>query len=376
MKRFVYAPKVKAFVKADSGIIDLTPHLVRGSVSRKLDQVSTANLEFRNPQKRFTNNGSPLIHPMDPIVIFMQRLENRPVQVFTGYVDTSPYFALKPTGNLTLEASCTLKKLLYTYYDPGLKFFHEFLIKQGWINVGGDSVLPPGSGESVNESDGLNDASFGNLLYETLLFIGNWDPSSIYIENLPDGIVDVVEKIFEQNELASRKDRNQIRKILEYILENNTYYGSGSLGSDGSNDNSLPNGPVGTKINDFKGNSPSALLKGKVSWFRDGQTASGISASTNPGVSLNLVPGTDQGWNNEVTDAWMKWAREGRPMFVKVTTQGKSAEMPILDKGPAGWTNRAIDISVPGVYKMGFRNLSDFKTDEQGTVQFLGRKKL
>lgn len=233
MKRIIYSPKVNAFVKTDTGIIDLTPYLVKGSITRKLDQVSTASLEFRNPGEIFTPEGSqPLIHPMDPITIFMSRIKDKPVQVFTGYVDSAPYFSLKAGGDLTLEASCTLKRLLYTYYDPGLRFFHDFLKKQGWMTVGGDSVLPPGSGQTVDQqqeplSDGLNDASFGRMLYETLIYIGNWDPSSIYVENLPDGIVDLVEGIFYQIEESTKEDRNEIRKALKYILENNTFYGTG-----------------------------------------------------------------------------------------------------------------------------------------------------
>ena len=251
MKRIVYSPKVNAFVKTDTGVLDLSPFLVRGSVTRKLDQVSSANLEFRNPGEIFTPESGPLIHPMDPIVIFMSRIKDKPVQVFTGYVDSAPYFSIKAGGDLIIEASCTLKRLLYTYYDPGLKFFHDFLRAQGWVLQGGDSVLPPGSGETVEEaqedndnngqypeplSDGLNDASFGRMLYETLIYIGNWDPSSIYIENLPDGIIDLVEGIFYQIEESSRGDRDTIRKALEYMLENNTFYGSGSPTGESSED--------------------------------------------------------------------------------------------------------------------------------------------
>jgi hypothetical protein len=250
MKRIVYSPKVNAFVKTDTGVLDLSPFLVRGSVTRKLDQVSSANLEFRNPNEIFTPESGPLIHPMDPIVIFMSRLKDKPVQIFTGYVDSAPYFSIKAGGDLTLDASCTLKRLLYTYYDPGLRFFHDFLRAQGWALQGGDSVLPPGSGETVEEdqqdndnndqypeplSDGLNDASFGRMLYETLVYIGNWDPSSIYIENLPDGIIDLVEGIFYQIDESSKGDRDAIRKVLEYILENNTFYGTGDPGN-GSTD--------------------------------------------------------------------------------------------------------------------------------------------
>lgn len=244
MKRIVYSPKVQAFVKTDKGIIDLTPHLVRGSVTRKLDQVSSANLEFRNPDEIFTPETGAVIHPMDPIVIFMGRFKNRPIQVFTGYVDSAPYFSIKAGGDITLDASCTLKRLLYTYYDPGLRFFHKFIQAQGW-SVNGSGILPPDAedpanvgdspGDGNNQRDGafpepiqdeLNDASFGRMLYETLLYIGNWDPETIFIENLPEGIVDLVEGIFYQVEETGKKERDMLREQLEYILENNTFMGS------------------------------------------------------------------------------------------------------------------------------------------------------
>ena len=246
MKRIVYSPKAYAFVKADSGILDLTPFLVKGSITRKLDQVSSANLEFRNPQEIFTPDSGPLIHPMDPIVIFMSRVKTRPVQVFTGYVDSAPYFSIKAGGDLTLDASCTLKRLLYTYYDPGLPFFHKFLQAQGWTTVEGLGALPPNSGQSVQDaqndtqrnakfpeplSGGLNDASFGRMLYETLQFIGNWDPSTIYIEKLPNDIVNLIEGIFYKIDSESVEDRKELREVLKYMLEHNTFYGSGGLGS-------------------------------------------------------------------------------------------------------------------------------------------------
>lgn len=251
MKRIVYAPKVNAFVKTDAGVLDLSPYLVKGSITRRLDQVSSASIEFRNPREIFTPDSGPLIHPMDPIVIFMNRLKNRPVQVFTGYVDSAPYFSIKAGGDLTLDASCTLKRLLYTYYDPGLLFFHRFLQAQGWTTVEGLGALPPDSGQTVDEAqaddqtaggngatkkgegfpeplpDGLNDASFGQMLFNTLVYIGNWDPSTIHIENLPNNIIDLVEGIFYQIDEVSKEERKEMRRVLKYILEHNTFEGTG-----------------------------------------------------------------------------------------------------------------------------------------------------
>jgi hypothetical protein len=248
MDRLVYAPKAFALVKAEKGIVDLSPYLVSGSVSRKLDQVSTAELEFRNPGKRFTEGADgPVFNPMDPVVILMKRLHNRPVQVFTGYIDSAPYVTLKP-GTVRVSASCTLKKLLYTYYDPGLPFFHKFIHRQGWTTVEGLGTLPDNAGRTVDQQEererqnqdlidgefpeplagGLNDASFGNMLYDTLLYIGNWHPDTIYIENLPDGIIDLVEGIFYQIEQASKDQRKEFRQLLKQMLENTGQLGNGN----------------------------------------------------------------------------------------------------------------------------------------------------
>jgi hypothetical protein len=121
--------------------------------------------------------------------------------------------------------------------------------------------------------------------------------------------------------------------------------------------------------------SKSSIVKGKVSYFGgdgDLQEVAGGGMSNRPGLALNLRPGSDSGWNNAQTQRWMRWSREGRPMLALVKTQGKEAILPIIDLGPAGWTNRAIDITKAGVVAMGL-NPSTFKTDAPGRVILLGR---
>jgi hypothetical protein len=382
MKRIIYSPKVYAFVKTDTGIYDLTPYITDCSINRKINAVSSASVTFRNPDRIFTNGeNGPIFHPMDPIVIFMKRLKDRPVQIFTGYCDRTPYFQLKP-GPATIEASCTLKRLLYTYWDPGLPFVAKVLSQRGWSLTAPDGGIalqnlgtatdpdnttdgnPNATENRTNAVPEITDGSIGALLFDVLLYIGNWDPSTIYIENIPKGIYDTAKSLL----VANNEAQDEVEAILKYLI------GQSSFGS-GDPSGGLANGPLGEKVADFAGENPGVILQGRVSYFDDGITASGVSAASNAGVALNLVPGTDSsGWNNEVTQQWMTWAREGRPMMVKVTSQGKSATMPIIDVGPNESTNRAIDITVTGVYKMGFRNLSEFKTDAQGTVEFLGRR--
>ena len=72
----------------------------------------------------------------------------------------------------------------------------------------------------------------------------------------------------------------------------------------------------------------------------------------------------------------MRWPYQGRfaaghPVYGKVSIAGHTANIPITDLGPAGFTQRAIDITEGGVRKLGFP-LGSFPTDAVGTVQILG----
>lgn len=143
MKRLVYTPKINAWINTDFGIIDVSEFIVSSTIERKINQVSSATLVLRNPKKEdgkmlFTEHlltdGSfgPLLHAMDPIIISLTRLKDRSIQVFTGYCDKTPYLQLY-AGTVQVDASCTLKRLQYTYWDPGLPFTREFLAEYGWF---------------------------------------------------------------------------------------------------------------------------------------------------------------------------------------------------------------------------------------------------
>lgn len=237
MKRLVYAPKVYAYVKADSGIIDISDYITAGGVERKLDQVSSARLTLRNPYMKWTDvqttdpvSGErivePVFHPMDPITIIMQRLQDRPVQVFTGFLDKTPYIVLRPS-TIELRASCTLKKLQYTYYDAGLPFFDEFLANEGWNVVPGTGAVnleEPAQGERAVTKKNLTDSGFGKLLLGVLEDIGGWPNETIYIEKIPSGLIDLVSELFEEASKESQESNEFLLHLLHKII------GTASLG--------------------------------------------------------------------------------------------------------------------------------------------------
>jgi TP901 family phage tail tape measure protein len=111
-------------------------------------------------------------------------------------------------------------------------------------------------------------------------------------------------------------------------------------------------------------------VSGKVSWFNGGATAGGGNTSQ-PGIAMNLNPGTESGWDNPTTQKWMEESRAGHPVYADVSIDGHSADLPIIDLGPAGFTQRAIDVTEGGVKKLGF-STSDFPTDATGTAVIRG----
>jgi hypothetical protein len=84
------------------------------------------------------DTGLVAFQPMDPITVYLKRLSGFPVRVFTGFLDQAPYLQLYP-GVVSLRASCTLKRLLYTYFDPSLQYTQTFLSTYGWAPSGNGS---------------------------------------------------------------------------------------------------------------------------------------------------------------------------------------------------------------------------------------------
>lgn len=112
-----------------------------------------------------------------------------------------------------------------------------------------------------------------------------------------------------------------------------------------------------------------ATVRGKATYFGGGMMASGLNTDVNPGIALNPNPGgPDPGsWDNETTRGWL----ENRQRFL-VRVGGKSAVLPMLDKGPAGWTGNAIDVNMAGLAKMGYTT-GTFPSGTVGTATALAR---
>lgn len=246
MQRLAYTPKVYVFVKNSYGnIIDISRYVVSGSVNRRLDAVSSAQIILRNPKMIFTTpdaNARVAFSPMDPVTIYLKRLRSRPVRVFTGFLNKTPYLKLYP-GVVELRASCTLKRLLYTFFDPALPYTQSFFIAYGWTpNANGTWF----SADALNDwrrhaaddhqatqgKDTSIDGSISNLLFATLRYIGHWDPDDIFIEKLPKDLfarlTGLAQEFQDENEQAGK----EFEELLRRMIGEGDFSGSGNASGD------------------------------------------------------------------------------------------------------------------------------------------------
>jgi murein DD-endopeptidase MepM/ murein hydrolase activator NlpD len=256
MQRLVYSPSVKVWVKSDSGVVDLSPYVTDCRIIRKVNEKSSAEVTFRNPKVNDLNGKNrfmwtqheytgpdgvtsvrPVFHPMDPITIVFERIAGRPIQVFTGYCDKTPYVQLFP-GLAKITASCTLKRLDYTYWDPALEFSRTFMKNYGWdVGPAGQAVNEKQSieAEKITTSKKisavkLNDSGMGNLVYAVLNEVGGWNPSNIFIQALPRNISNVVSNLFDEfNKDNNKSQVEEVQKLLRDLIGNGAY-GNSSAG--------------------------------------------------------------------------------------------------------------------------------------------------
>lgn len=227
MQRFVYTPKVEAFVRCDgdgSGrIVDLTEDIVDGQVVRQVDAMSQASLTLQNKFGRYTGGargtGGPnavRIRPMDRIIVRMSRV-TEPFLVFSGYIDEAPYHQLYP-GTITVRASCTLKLLANTYFDPGLPFMREYFRKFGWIyNVDSGTLQSvKGKGNTFGYLDVAG--GIGDVMWNILHDVANWPYEAIDIGDLPNDFLANISNAFNKEIANDAKNREaQIARLSKFL---------------------------------------------------------------------------------------------------------------------------------------------------------------
>lgn len=330
MRRLVYSPRAYVFIKDQSGTIhDISVDVTAGNVTRKIDQVSSASITLRNPEMKYTVHrvlgkdeiALPKFHPMDPITIYLRRLSGHPVRVFTGFLDRTPYLQLFP-GTITLQASCTLKRLLYTYFDPALPYTQSFLREYGWLEMENgvwgsfaalDQYKRPGTPASASSIQGKANGSISELLYATLKHIGHWNHESVYIEKLPDDLYGRLTELAQEFQVDSELSKQAFEDLLKKIV--------GANSSGGGNGNTSL-GSVGQ----VTGGLTTEHLKNAAGIANDAGAASSIhpailmaiyEVETSSGADVNTSSAGAQGPMQFMPATWASYGNGGDIMNLK-----------------------------------------------------------
>jgi len=113
-----------------------------------------------NPELRYTSGA---ISRMDRVSCFLTRTNK--IQTFSGYLDTIPWMQAYP-GTVDFKATCTIKRLLHTWWNPALPSSQNLF-------------------DQIGNSSGQSDSGIGKILQQILVQVGKWDPSTIHIQNFP-----------------------------------------------------------------------------------------------------------------------------------------------------------------------------------------------
>lgn len=257
-KTLVYAPEVRAYIATSDGkTLDITKDIVSLNLNRVVNSVSNFTAQVANYQNRYKG----LIGRMDRVVIFMKRIKWQ--QVFAGYITSLPVLQIYP-GPMTITGECTLKRLIHTYWDPGLKASVE-LLNSGLPLAGQDYATQKSREDSEESSEGSSegasnkpnevpdepikpwtwegesekdqnakdavDAGATKILTRLLTEVANWKKDQIHIQSLPRKLQELLTEQWSGN--ADGKWDEAAEEYLTYLFGTGQASGEPVLG-DGS----------------------------------------------------------------------------------------------------------------------------------------------
>ena len=301
MKRFVYAPDVEAYIQTNKGVLDVSDDIINGSMTLRLNAVSSFSLTLQNPHRKYLDTS---MMSMDPIIIYLTRVKR--MLAFSGYIDSAPIDQLYPEP-VTITGSCTLKRLLYTYWNPQLPYVEQFLYSMGWTLDPLTGNILDNSGKSLFNLD--QQGSLGNMMQQVLHKIGGWDlgtdkkghrkntsKNSVQILALPKGFIDVTKKVLTAQRAGEAQYEASVANYLNQILTVNGIT-TDPFGTGSSTQN------VTDTVTDT--NPLPVSLKGKYKAFTYGPKTNltGFAAALNKRASKNGENLTDAECQNAATIA-------------------------------------------------------------------------
>ena len=210
----VYSPDCRILIAHNGKQFDISADIVRGTVLRKENAASTLIWECHNKGLRYTNGtvmGGSLFYRMDRVTCYMKRGGDW-IQVFSGYLDSVPFLQIYP-AIVSFKATCTLKRLLCYWWNPGLQDSLNFFNQQQYSP-------PGGSPDPSNPNSKYGDTGLSQMLFDLLTKVGHWDPSTVHIQRFPSGFMDLLRAQMNKQP-TDRQAGEYFRQLIEGTSANN-----------------------------------------------------------------------------------------------------------------------------------------------------------
>ena len=191
MPTFVYAPGIKVYIDTQkNGVVDVSDDLTQGSMVRRSDGVSSFEFGLQNRQRKYDQ----IFAPNDRIVVMMKRVTW--VRVFTGYLNTVPLLTAWPS-DVTLAASCSLKRLQYWYWDSYAPYTQQMI--RNALGYG---------------DQGQGDGGATSVLLAILDQVVGWPSNKVHVSKIPPVWLDFAYEIADSVQRESQSEAPDLSSIL------------------------------------------------------------------------------------------------------------------------------------------------------------------
>ena len=328
----IYSPGIRVFIAtARNGVIEVSDDINSGSVVLRLgrDGGHQANLTLTNQGRKYDG----VFTPNDRIVIFMKRI--RWLQTMSGYLDSVPVFNAY-AGSVKLRASCTLKRLRFSLYDPGSSEFAELM-----------------NATSTTDARTSIDSNLGLKIVDVVTRMGNWDADKVHVGAIPPDWFQNVAALYDQvkPELAMDPMTGVQVAGTSPLSDGVSSYPSTNIPGAGFLPASA--GRVGA-IGDIGDPIPGSFeLTNEV--FGDGLTDQWYVGMRWPYRTEQSTNPADAGMTVEEQIASMNWWRNQRIMVMNPQNLKTIIVRPAF-WGPSAVSGRAMDLSSAALEELGLKS--------------------
>lgn len=212
----LYNPGIRISIdcRSTGTIIDVTDDIESGSMTLNENQMHSLNFTLSSRGGKYVG----IFTPNDRVVVQMKRVTW--MQTFSGYLNAVPYFSTF-NCSVNLSASCTMKRIYYHFWDPGLAASIELLIS------------------SLSNQSSTPDAGMTSVIIALLTQVIGWEANLIHIGVIPSDFLQQISSLWSEVEPAISQSINNLGGL---IIGGTFGTSVGSSVAPNLNDNAAPPG--------------------------------------------------------------------------------------------------------------------------------------